>query len=347
MILNNFRRFFLFIFLFFSGGLLPANAKSLPVSFCPSTSKEVSYPFPKLAYPKDTTYFAMYRNRGVQVKIILPEQPLQGMILLLPGWNLPDVDWSAKTSVCSKALSMNFGLVFVEMGKSVYMDSIYPSMRKDYQFYPTRTWLWDTVIQPLQKYGWFTPGSPSFVMGLSTGARGALILGIEHSHCFKAVAGLSGDYNPLLDKKDGLMVNTLGAFEKNEFRWKGTNNISLRSDEITTHLFLAHGENDQIVPIAQTLDLWNRLNKIKLEKSSIDYKKNKNASTVFKAFLFKSVVGKDPKKLCYMSVKDANHDYQFWDFAGKKALDFFAEVNDSERKKYIDLRPTLHKKGNK
>jgi len=51
----------------------------------------------------------------------------------------------------SKALSKNFGLVFVEMGKSVYMDSLYPSMRKDYLFYPTRTWLWDIVITPLQK----------------------------------------------------------------------------------------------------------------------------------------------------------------------------------------------------
>ena len=333
MILSKFLKYYALIFILFCGRFWSANAMVLPESQCPSKLKEANYPFPNLIYPKDTTYFVMFRNRGVQVKIILPEQPPKGMILLLPGWNLPDVDWSAKTTVCSKALSMNFGLIFVEMGKSVYMDSFYPSMRKDYKFYPTRNWLWDTVIQPLQKYGWFTPGSSSFILGLSTGARGALILGIEHSTCVRAIAGLSGDYNPLLDKNDGLMVNTLGSYEKNEFRWKGTNNISLRSKEVNFHLFLAHGENDQIVPIAQTLDLWNRFDKIKLEKSYVDFKKNRNATTVYKAFLTKSALQKKTKKLCLMTVKEANHDYQFWEFAGLKALDFFAEVNVTDKSK--------------
>lgn len=330
MILNKYK--VLFSFLFFSGGFFACNLMECLASQYPSEIKTpIKYPNP--AFKTDTTYFAMYRNRGVQVKIILPEKELKGMILLLPGWNLPDVDWSAKTSVCSKALSKNFGLVFVEMGKSVYMDSLYPSMRKDYLFYPTRTWLWDTVIKPLQQYGWFTPGSASFVLGLSTGARGALILGIENSCCIRAVAGLSGDYNPLLDTKDGLMVNTLGEYDKNAFRWRGTNNISLRSEELRCHVFLAHGENDQIVPIAQTLDLWNRLDKLKVEKSTMPYKKLSQAATVQKGFLKKSVLHKDPKKVCLLTVKDANHDYFFWEYAGLKALDFFAEVNSSSKVK--------------
>jgi S-formylglutathione hydrolase FrmB len=325
MILSKKRKFF-FLFILLTG-IFACLAMILPKSQRPPKVKIVNFPIPKQLIPKDTTYFAMYRNRGVQVKIILPKKQLKGMILLLPGWNLPDLDWSTKTSVCSKALSMNFGLVFVEMGKSVYMDSFYPSMRKDYKFYPTRTWLWDTVIKPLQQYGWFTPGSPSFVLGLSTGARGALILGIENSCCIKAVAGLSGDYNPLLDTKDGLMVNTLGAYEKNPFRWRGTNNISLRSEELKCHVFLAHGENDQIVPIAQSLDLWYRLDKLKVEKSILPYKKQSHATTLQKSLLKRSVLNKDPKNVCFLTVKGANHDYQFWEYAGLKALDFFAEVN--------------------
>jgi S-formylglutathione hydrolase FrmB len=325
MILSKKRKFF-FLFILFAG-IFACLAMILPKSQRPPKVKIDNFPIPKQLIARDTTYFAMYRNRGVQVKIILPEKQLKGMILLLPGWNLPDLDWSTKTSVCSKALSMNFGLVFVEMGKSVYMDSFYPSMRKDYKFYPTRTWLWDTVIKPLQQYGWFTPGSPSFVLGLSTGARGALILGIENSCCIKAVAGLSGDYNPLLDTKDGLMVNTLGAYEKNPFRWRGTNNISLRSEELKCHVFLAHGENDQIVPIAQSLDLWYRLDKLKVEKSILPYKKQSHATTLQKSLLKRSVLNKDPKNVCFLTVKGANHDYQFWEYAGLKALDFFAEVN--------------------
>jgi pimeloyl-ACP methyl ester carboxylesterase len=258
---------------------------------------------------------------------MLPKDHLNGIVLLLPGWNLPDTDWVNKTNVCSKALSLNLGLIFVEMGKSVYMDSFYPSMRKDYQYYPTRTWLWDTIIKPLQRFGWFTPESPSYILGLSTGARGALILGLEHSNCIRAVAGLSGDYNPLLDTKDGLMVNTLGPFAQNEFRWKGSNNISLRSKDLKCNVFLAHGENDQIVPLAQSLDLWNRLDKLKVEKVILPYKKMSTATTLLSAFLKSSVLQKSPKKICLLTVNEANHDYQFWDYAGLKALDFFLSVH--------------------
>lgn len=321
MILSKTRKFFFFFILF--AGIFACLAMILPKSQRPPKVKIDNFPIPKQLIARDTTYFAMYRNRGVQVKIILPEKQLKGMILLLPGWNLPDLDWSTKTSVCSKALSMNFGLVFVEMGKSVYMDSFYPSMRKDYKFYPTRTWLWDTVIKPLQQYGWFTPGSPSFVLGLSTGARGALILGIENSCCIKAVAGLSGDYNPLLDTKDGLMVNTLGAYEKNAFRWRGTNNISLRSEELNCHVFLAHGENDQIVPIAQSLDLWNRIPKQGVTLKKLNYGKIKNAIS-YKSTTY--ISENKTYQLRFVSIKDANHDYQFWNKSGLLALDFFKSL---------------------
>lgn len=317
MILNKFQPKNSLFFLLLFGGHFFCNPLFSLQSQCPSESKKtILYKTPGF---KDTTYFAMFRNRGVQVKLILPEKPMKGMVLLLPGWNLPDVDWSAKTNVCSKALSLNYGLMFVEMGKSVYMDSFYPSMRKDYKFYPTRTWLWDTVIKPVQQYGWFVPGSNSFVLGLSTGARGALLLGIEHGDCFKAVAGLSGDYNPLLDKNDGLMVNTLGEYAKNAFRWSGTNNIYLRSNELNCHTFLAHGENDQIVPFTQTNEFWKKLQNGKFEKTLLSYKQS---------ILYKAAFGqlKNRKKLWFLSVKQANHDYQFWDYAGQKAVDFFESV---------------------
>lgn len=318
MILNKFsfrKRFFFLLFL--GGHFLGTPLFSLNSQCPPKSKKSELFKTPSF---KDTTYFVMFRNRGVQVKLILPEKQLKGMVLLLPGWNLPDVDWSAKTNVCSKALFMNFGLMFVEMGKSVYMDSFYPDMRKDYKFYPTRTWLWDTVIKPVQQYGWFVPGSNSFVLGLSTGARGALLLGIEHGDCFKAVAGLSGDYNPLLDKNDGLIVNTLGEYSKNAFRWSGTNNIFLRSKELNCHTFLAHGEGDQIVPFAHSYEFWKKIHNGKFEKTSLSFKQ----STIYKS---QFGTPNSRKKLWFLSTKMANHDYQFWDYAGQKAIDFFESVS--------------------
>lgn len=272
--------------------------------------------FNKPCHLSDTSYFVNFNNFPVQVKIICPSKEIKGVLLLLPGWNYPDLDWITKTEVAKTALKNQFALLFVEMGKSVYMDSVYPDMRKDYKNYPTRTWLFDSVLSPLNKFGWFKKNTNSFALGLSTGARGAVILGLEHPDCFKGVAGLSGDYNPLLDKNDGLMINCLGKYEKNAFRWIGTNNISLRANEFRTNIFLAHGTNDQIVPFNQTKDLLDKLLKIDLWMKFNPKYSNEGV------FIGNYGLNKS-HKIRFVSIKNANHDYQFWNKSGLMALDFF------------------------
>jgi len=295
--------------------------KSFEGQKSPVIRKSLNFQFEKPCNLSDTTYFVNYNNHPVQVKIICPSKQIKGVLLLLPGWNYPDLDWITKTTVVKTALNDQFALLLVEMGKSVYMDSFYPDMRKDYKIYPTRTWLFDSVLCPLNKFGWFTKNSNSFAMGLSTGARGAVILGLEHPESFKGVAGLSGDYNPLLDKNDGLMVNCLGKYEKNTFRWIGTNNISLRANEFRTNIFLAHGTNDQIVPFNQTIDLLEKLLKIDLLLNSLPKYSNED---VFVGNY--TLSNSKSKKIRFVSVKNANHDYQFWNKSGLMALDFFSTL---------------------
>lgn len=280
--------------------------------------KSLNFQFEKPCTLSDTSYFVNFNNHPVQIKIICPSKQIKGVLLLLPGWNYPDLDWITKTSVAKTALNNQFALLLVEMGKSVYMDSFYPDMRKDYKTYPTRTWLFDSVLSPLNKFGWFTKNSNSFALGLSTGARGAVILGLEHAEYFKGVAGLSGDYNPLLDKNDGLMVNCLGKYEKNAFRWSGTNNISLRAKEFKTNIFLAHGTKDQIVPFNQTINLLEKLLNIDFLLTS--HPKYSNEGVFIGNY---TLDNSKSKKIRFVSVKNANHDYQFWNKSGLMALDFF------------------------
>ena len=293
--------------------------KSFEGQKSPVIRKSLNFQFEKPCKLSDTSYFVNFSNHPVQVKIICPSKQIKGVLLLLPGWNYPDLDWITKTSVARAALKNQFALLFVEMGKSVYMDSFYPDMRKDYKNYPTRTWLFDSVLSPLNKFGWFTKNSNSFALGLSTGARGAVILALEHPQCFKGVAGLSGDYNPLLDKSDGLMVNCLGKYEKNTFRWIGTNNISLRANEFRTNIFLAHGTNDKIVPFNQTIDLLEKLLNVDL---LLNYHPKYSNQGVF---IGNYALNKS-KKMRFVSVKNANHDYQFWNKSGLMALDFFSTL---------------------
>ncbi len=278
----------------------------------------------------DTVYFVPYRSKSIRVEIQVSKavgaNVPRKMLLLLPGWNYADTQWCTRTSVCSTALSLGYDVMMVEMGKSVYMDSLYPEMRVDYREHPTRVWLWNEVLRPLQVRGYFTdkgvpedPVSistgevmykslrlpiPTFVMGLSTGARGALLLAIEHPEAFRGCAGLSGDYNPVLMKSDNLMINCLGKYEQVPWRWRGSNNIQLRINELKVPCYLAHGEADNVVPVQQSQQMFDA-----------DEDVRRSAGSSFKRSTMKLVL-----------VKNGSHNYAFWGEQGLRALDFFEEI---------------------
>jgi hypothetical protein len=278
----------------------------------------------------DTVYFVPYRSKSIRVEIEVSKavgaNVPRKMLLLLPGWNYADTQWCTRTSVCSTALSLGYDVMMVEMGKSVYMDSLYPEMRVEYREHPTRVWLWNEVLRPLQVRGYFTdkgvpedPVSistgelmykslrlpiPTFVMGLSTGARGALLLAIEHPEAFRGCAGLSGDYNPVLMKSDNLMINCLGKYEQVPWRWRGSNNIQLRINELRVPCYLAHGEADKVVPVQQSQQLFDA-----------DEDVRRSAGSSFKRSTMKLVL-----------VNNGSHNYAFWGEQGLRALDFFEEI---------------------
>ena len=285
-------------------------------------------------FARDTVYFVLCNGKSIRVEIrvarLADASTRRKMLLLLPGWNYADTQWCTRTRVCAEALKRGYDVLLVEMGKSVYMDSLYPQMRADYRAHPTRTWLWDSVLKPLQLRGYFTdkriqedpintPNGkvyykslrlpiPSFVLGLSTGARGALLLALEHPEAFQGCGGLSGDYNPLLMKSDNLMINCLGRYEAFPWRWQGSNNIVLRADALKVPVFLAHGTSDKVVPWAQTESLLKAIESApgyRLRSSAFS-KSNKNVGFIRSSF-----------------VKNAGHDYVFWNEAGLKALDYF------------------------
>jgi pimeloyl-ACP methyl ester carboxylesterase len=114
---------------------------------------------------------------GHKVDVWLPGQPPKGCILLLPGWNFSRTDWCERSSMCTQALQRGFALVMPEMGKSVYAEQLFPETRPDWRQYPTRPWLREQVIEEVRaRFGLLKPGQNNFVVGLSTGARGAALL---------------------------------------------------------------------------------------------------------------------------------------------------------------------------
>ena len=201
----------------------------------------------------DTLLTFYYSKRPVPVKINYADSA-KASILVLPGWNLKATEWCEKTKLCDKAKKQGFDLIFVEMQRSVYLKEYYPQTKQDYKSYPTRTWLMDSVVIPLVEVNEINNSNPIFVMGLSTGGRGAAILALEYPAIFSGAASLSGDFNPILQKDDALMINSLGPYSKFQELWNGDNNISKRAKEFIVPLYIGHGQQDKVCPLIQSTD---------------------------------------------------------------------------------------------
>ena len=241
----------------------------------------------------DTVIIKYFKKLKVPVTIKYANNAI-GTILVLPGWNFPDTQWCEKTLLCEKALIMNYNLLFVEMQRSVYLREYYPQTKKEYRNFPTRTWLIDSVLKVLQDKSLIYPKNFNFVVGLSTGGRGAAILGLDYPSYFKAAASLSGDFDPTLQKNDNLMVFSLGPYDKNRKLWEGSDNISRRAKEMKTPIYIGHGQIDKTCPIIQSISFVNEL-------------KKQNPNLIVKSNF--------PKNM--------GHDYKYWDSEVDSIIAFF------------------------
>ena len=138
----------------------------------------------------------------------------RGNILLLHGWNLAPLGWCEQTTLCKKLRDAGFNIIIPDMAKSIYASQIYdetlPTMAKQ----PLRSWLTDTVIVYLRdSFKLFTKEANNFIVGLSTGARGAISVGIDMPEVFDGAVVLSSDYNQTLMPNDNLITYFYSSYE--------------------------------------------------------------------------------------------------------------------------------------
>jgi pimeloyl-ACP methyl ester carboxylesterase len=224
--------------------------------------------------PSDTLINLNNSGAPLNIYIKAPKNnPVKGVVILLPGWKLPVLDWCTKTTLCQKALAQGYVLILPEMDKSIYASQRFPETRKDWLQYATRKWFTDTLIPYFQKeYKLLMPHQNNFIMGLSTGARGVALLCLDCPEIFKKGAALSGDYNQTRMPKDALMTGWYGSMDTFPARWTGADNVVYRLMELKTPLYLGHGKADKIVPADQTIQFADSLRKHKpgLIKCHID-----------------------------------------------------------------------------
>lgn len=245
----------------------------------------------------DTTLTFYHKSFKSTVVIKYPKQKPKGTILLLHGYNLPAMQWCEKTTLCTKALEQGYVLIIPDFGKSTYQEKFYPETNTNFRVYPTRKWMRDTVIAQLQeKLNLLKPGQNNFVLGLSTGARGAALLSVDLPKVFKAAACLSGDYDQTKLPFEKIYHNYYGEFKTWKNRWANDDNLHTLIQQWQTPVYLAHGSLDNVCPASQTTNFYNLLKKTK------------------------------PQVKCqYVLAKDFKHDYTFWGSQTVGVLKFFEQ----------------------
>lgn len=228
------------------------------------------------------------------VWILSPEGEIKADILVLPGWNFKKEKISQESDFCAKALAKGYRLILPEMMKSVYASNYFPETREDYKKNVTLTWVTDTMIPVLQKEQGIFSGQHNYLHGISTGSRGAALVHIKTGNLFSKVVLLSGDYDQTKMPSDNLMKNTYGDYKSFKDRWTNVDNpFHLSADHWSAQLYIAHGTNDDVVPVQQSIAF--------ADKIEHDHPTCK----VIKSF------------------PAAKHDFAFWGGETNAILDFF------------------------
>jgi esterase/lipase superfamily enzyme len=281
------------VILFFTIGLLNCGAKKPTpmVEKSPDDSLKKTPTVPLNSLPKDT----IVKIGKTPVWIQSPEGEIKADILILPGWNFAKEKINKESDFCKKALANGYRLILPEMMKSVYASEYFKETREDYTSHLTLTWVTDTMIPTLQKEYEIFSGKKNYVHGISTGSRGAALVHLNTGNLFTKVVLLSGDFDQTQMPGDHLMKNTYGPYSNFKQRWETVDNPTYLSTQWTADLYIAHGTADEVVPVTQSQQFAD-----KIEKEHPQCK-------VIKHF------------------PSANHDFTFWGGETDAILKFFEE----------------------
>jgi putative tributyrin esterase len=237
----------------------------------------------------------------IPVDIYLPRsKTITGDILVLPGWRFSRKRWHKETDLLKFADKYGFRAIFPEMGVTNYESKYFKETTMKWAATPGGKWIKEIMIPQLQKkYGLLLPKSRNYLLGLSTGGRGVLLVSLQNPDLFTAGATLSGDCNQAKMPNDRLMTSTYGPYRNFSYRWKTVDNpeISAMKGKWKMPLYIGHGRKDRISPFSQSKSLFITLKK------------------------------RYPKlKVVLNAPKEAGHDFKYWNSEIEPVFRFFVET---------------------
>ncbi len=195
---------------------------------------------------------------------------ISGDMLVLPGWKFSRTRWYRETDLLDWCGKMGIRAAFPEMTVTCYESRYFPETRMKWAGTPGGEWIRSILIPYMnRKYGMFEKGARNYLLGLSTGGRGVLLVALRNPGIFSACATLSGDCDQSRMPGDRLMTAIYGPYEQHRLRWKNVDNpiASILKGEWVAPIYIGHGKSDGVSPYSQSRLLYetisNRPEKIK------------------------------------------------------------------------------------
>lgn len=214
-----------------------------------------------------------YRIKGAlhhgSLNVYFPKRYLKGSgvrtLVLLHGYRQVPGDWETKTPVARYADEHGFVLVCPAMATTLYESDYYPETVNRWAPMPGSRFVTEVLLPFVrEQYGIARKRNLTGIYGISTGARGAILLAARHGDLFAAAAGLSGDYHASSMRRDRILTSVFGRYEEHRERWEKEVNILAMAERLRkTPLFLGHGTRDGVVPPQQTELLARRLDELR------------------------------------------------------------------------------------
>ncbi|MBN1496582.1 MAG: prolyl oligopeptidase family serine peptidase [Spirochaetes bacterium] len=175
-------------------------------------------------------------------------------LIVLHGYRQTPADWEKRTPIAAYADRYGFVLVCPAMATTLYESKYYPETVNRWAPVPGSKFIADVLMPFIRKnFGLGKSRKNTGIFGISTGARGALMLAARHPKMFGAAAGLSGDYDSSSMKNDRILTQVFGAYEEHRERWEEEANVLKRAAALKkTPVYLGHGGRDRVVPPMQT-----------------------------------------------------------------------------------------------
>ncbi|MFN3603486.1 MAG: alpha/beta hydrolase family protein [Leptonema sp. (in: bacteria)] len=171
------------------------------------------------------------------------------VLLVLPGWKFSRKRWFLETDLLKYVKKYNYIAIAPETSITIYESKYYPETKLKWHSKPGMEYFTNDFFPFFRKQEIFLNSKFNFALGLSTGARGVVMIASTIPDLFFAIAGLSGDYDQTITPKDNLMRLTYGDYEKFQERWQMENPLyMIKKMGWKAFLYLGHGKQDPIVP---------------------------------------------------------------------------------------------------